>query len=654
MRLRALSHYFRSSSPSTASDWPVVYLEHRGQDRIETISRAVRKAPWLVTSLELAWTAGPVTFLAAFGGYYFGYGEVPPANYLAFFFAYSVIAGIIGVVTRFVHSAIRDARQARAQRDLTLVLDILPDLIISVRDLALSGLEPDARRREAAALLLRKADLGPEYIGMAVHELTDNRALAEAIEKIEIFRRAGLFHRMQETSAAWAKTSETVFSSLSGVAPETVSLLRERLAGRAPSLAEGLPRADGFVERLLAAAAEGEENLILLSDVEEMLLLAFEMLCGRAIPMLVVGYRGDWRVAKATDELERSRNEYRVAQVRVHSRLKAIIARLNDNEVSQLPSRQASGSATDLLDTVRAGFEQLTDAIKTSGQLVYKGYWNERSALRHHIDALRSILRLYQSLCRAYHQVQHRYVAFLDARQRWERLLATQPSDPQRIDIARRRKGLRIDRQMLCLEDEQKLALAESLADYFRDQGIKLRDQRVYVGTPGRESLVDAGVAKHFAMRIMSALSFHIGLSQPHVQRAIGAINAINLSGLEPGTSATNKVGLGSALVQEVEQRLDRLAEHLATTLVVSYGVPLDEAAIQLLHDEFGARIDRLRTLATSYVAATNLPLSSAKIPPPVELDLTNINEREQKRAQRIIERYEPLLQTKSIRIRPA
>ncbi len=635
----------RTATNKPSTELPSVYLEHRGQDRIESISQSVRKVPWLISFLELVWTAGPVTFIAAVGGYYFGYGKVPPVNYLIFFLTYSIIAGLISIVTRLTHTALRNTRQEKAQNDLTQVLDLLPDLIFAVRDLHLQTLDADQRRREAAALLLRKADLGPEYIAVAVRELTDNSALAEAIKRIEIFRRAGLYHRVEEISASIGQTADAVLSELNKTAPEKAALLRDRLTGRAPTLQAGITRTDGFIERILAASAEGNEDLILLADIENLLVFAFEMLCGRKIPMLVFTYRGDWRLAKATDELERRRNQYRVSQLRVHSRLKATVTLLAECQETTIDSPQAGTSPQELVTSIKQGLEQLNAALAHTGQAVYKGYWHERSTLRRQIDVLRAALKLCRSLHRAHQQVRRRHLVFLESRRRWETMVNNKKRHANTLIGNRQKPGLRINREHIVLQDTQKLAMAETLAEYFQDMGIKLRDQRIVFGSNGRERLFSLALAKPLAMRVTSALSFHLGLSDPQVQRAINASNAINLSGLEPASSATAKAGLGTALAQEIEDRLDRLAEQLATTLVISYGIKLDDQAVQFLHEEFGARLERLQTLASRSLSLEQTTATHYPISPPLELNLQEITEAPQRRSHHLIERYETLLQ---------
>ena len=45
-------------------------LEGRDLRWLEKVARATHQEPWSVTILQFAWTAGPVTLMAAYFGYY--------------------------------------------------------------------------------------------------------------------------------------------------------------------------------------------------------------------------------------------------------------------------------------------------------------------------------------------------------------------------------------------------------------------------------------------------------------------------------------------------------------------------------------------------------------------------------------------------------
>ena len=74
-----------------------------------------------------------------------------------------------------------------------------------------------------------------------------------------------------------------------------------------------------FLERILAAMEQEKEDLITLPDVEQVLGLCFELICGREndLPCRSSTRAAYWNLSKALDRLERCRNDYRLARARV-------------------------------------------------------------------------------------------------------------------------------------------------------------------------------------------------------------------------------------------------------------------------------------------------------------------------------------------------
>ena len=58
---------------------------------LRRIRGAVGKEHLGKTLLQLAWTAGPVTYLALQGGYFIGYGKSAPVQVFIYFAGYTVV-----------------------------------------------------------------------------------------------------------------------------------------------------------------------------------------------------------------------------------------------------------------------------------------------------------------------------------------------------------------------------------------------------------------------------------------------------------------------------------------------------------------------------------------------------------------------------------
>lgn len=620
-------------------------MEREGQAQIDQVSRAVRDLPWFVTILQLAWTAGPVTLIAAVGGYFLGYGKAPTGDYLVFFIGYSVIAGVVGLLARLGYEALYAPRKQDAQRDYALVNDLLPDIASAVRDLHLAAMEPEVRRATAAGMLLRHLDLSPDSVAVAVHELTGDRDLAEAVRRIELYRRTGLRSRMQEVAAEAAPRAARALAELSDRAPELQPLLRERLAGRAPSPEYGIPREEGFIERVLAAADAEDDALMTINDVVEMLVLAFELLNGRRILMLSFRYKGDWGLAQATDELEARWNRYRTAKLKGYSRLRALVAFLADLEEAPLSAPPPGQDVGALADMARAGIRGLVHRVAVLGRRLRHGDPAARRPLRRALRRLQQALHLYEATQRAFRAAGRRHAVFLASQQRWAEISGRVNGELRTLRSGTVRRGLVLYEATLELDDKQKIAVSRSLAEYLRSVGLRHGEAGVVYGSPGREKPLELEDAKRLAMFVASVLGNHLDLGHSEVQRAIDGSHAPNFTGVEPGASAQFKTGVAAAMVHEVEDRRASAAERLAARLVYSYGVRLDQSAVEFLQEQYGARPERLEVLAARKPSAPPAPVTPLSTRPPEALTGDPAWQQELERARRLLERYEDVLE---------
>ncbi|WP_163650135.1 hypothetical protein [Modicisalibacter sp. 'Wilcox'] len=598
----------------SSHETPQVRLEREGRDEIRRITAAVEKVPWTVSLLQILWTAGPVTLLGAWGGYLLGYGKAPTADNYIFFISYTVITGAAGIIANLVHNLTGGRRAERTAQKVERVIKSLPELLLATRNLIVESLEGDARRREAAAMLLRKQDLSPEGVELAAIELLDDRDSARIITQIDIYRRAGLHARIRDLVARYRDGLEPQFAAIAELAPAATTLLRERFEGRAPDLRLGVPRDTNFIERVLAAIEQDNELLMTLQDVEEMLILAFELISGRRIPMLTFEYRGRWRLAQALDGLEEARARYRIAQATALSRLKALTAYLAEQSGTLVEHAAAGLRAEVLLERSLQAMDALAEQIHHLAPVVARGLTDRRSQLRQKADLLTNAIRLYKSAYNAYEAVGRSHAQLIKRSERWERISSRLGDQDTRLRLGPGRRGLRIREHVIALDDAAKAEVCKHLARHLKEAGIEMprhaRAQQVE-----RDTLLTVGVdaAKRLAIEIALALEPHIQLSHAEVQRAINGSNAADFGQLEPNLSAATKAALGSAMVKEIEVSLSRTAESLALALVRHYRVDLDPAARRFLIEHYGAReqtLDMLVNYQASHAHSDNRGVS--------------------------------------------
>ncbi|WP_232825250.1 MULTISPECIES: hypothetical protein [Salinicola] len=601
-----------------ASDTPQVRLEREGRDEIRRITAAVEKVPWTVSLLQILWTAGPVTLLGAWGGYLLGYGKAPTIENYIFFISFTVITGIFGVLANLLHHLTRGRRVERTSQRIERVIKTLPELLLATRNLIVESLDGDARRREAAAMLLRKQDLSPAGVELAALELLDDPESARLIGQIEVYRRVGLHARISDLFTTYRERIEPQFGELFDLAPQAITLLRERFEGRAPDPRYGVARDENFIERVMAAIESDNDLLMTLQDVEEMVILAFELISGREIPVLSFEYRGRWKLARAFDNLEEARARHRIAQATGLSRLKALNTYLTERSVTPLAESVSGQRADALLAHSVTAIDDLSARIDAQVRAIQNGRKEQRQTLRENAEVLTNAIKLYKSVSSAYESVGRSHAHRLRMAERWEALSANLSDSTTRLRLGPGRRGLRIRESKIALDDEAKAEVCKLLGRHMEKANIGTFRDRLRQAERDTQLSVGVDTAKRVAVEIFLALEPHVQLSRPAVQRAINSSNAADFGQLEPNLSAAAKAAMGSAMVREIEIDLSRTAESLALALVRHYRVALEPAAMAFLQRQYGAREATLTMLTNVNLERSETPnVSYLSMAPP-------------------------------------
>ncbi|WP_257283366.1 hypothetical protein [Endozoicomonas sp. SESOKO1] len=593
-------------------------LEGRDLRWLEKIARAPQQEPWSVTILQYAWTAGPVTLMAAYFGYYFAYGVIMPLERAFYFLGYSVIAVALGIGYRLFHNMTHGRQQARDRINLLSLIDQIPELIYQVRDLGQVNMPEEQRRIHSAGILLRKLDLGPEWVSTAVEDLTGNQQLAKQAERIEIFRRAGLFSRMRDIIEEAREETEKAWLSLNENHPRTAEALKKRLNGMVSRPHDGQKREPLFIERILSAIEEGNENLMTLHDVEEILTLCFELICGREIAYLKIEYTGHWDLARALDKLEEERNDLRISRARVYSRLKALTTYLNNIGI---PSEIGSGnglSTHKLLAIATKSLDSLSLQVHEARQLTLsspqkKGAKKHLLTLTAKSQQLEKALQIYNESHRAYLKQGRDSLQLKRALQNWQKL----SSKYQHQNNENLKRSLTISEQTIFLDEEDKAEVTQRIRQYLNESPDLPKampetlprdenNQQSPVQVDDDKNLTEA-VARDLAIEIATILDPYIHLHDPQIQRAIETANAISLANIEPGMSARTKAAWGEAMASAVDKNLAASAEKLAQNLIRYYRVPLSDQTINFLVKTYNASLERLQ-----FIARYETPLSAS------------------------------------------
>ena len=610
---------FRLRKKSDSADLRArVSLEREGNEQIKRISQVVHRIHWTRTILGIMWTAGPVTMLGLLGGFYLAYGKVPPAQTLLYFFTFTVLSGFIAFFAKVVYDMTRGHLVEQAQQDVSEAIDKLADLILAVRDLIVGSHEEEARPREAALQLLRRIELTPDGVAFAAQELTGDSELAKILGRVETYRRAGLYSRVRDLNRQHRERIETALQWLNDASPEAASVLRERFQGEAPQLEKGVPRDEYFIERVLAAIEEDNLLLMTLQDVEEMLILAFELVNGREIPMLIFSYSGKWKLARALDDLESKRSHYRITQASGSNRIRALAGFLVETDEAIHEQLPYGASAHDLIGRIEVILDQIAADVLALVELSNKGQLENTMALRSKAGVLSKSLILYKAARQGYQQLGRAHVTLIDASESWNKLAARFGDQASQLRFGPGRSGLRIIERVVSLADEQKIAVCQHLVNYLHGEQLEKRGPRFFTRRDGRSRPLTLEGARQLAVEVALALEPHIQLSRPEIQRGLNATNATYLGGLEPDMSAAEKAALGGSMAREVQQDMSHAAERLAVALVKHYRVDLTEEARDFLIDTYGARLQMLEMLSNYEKNTINSPVSFLSLRPPL------------------------------------
>ncbi len=582
-----------------------ITLDRDINEHTRRFKRSLNKVRLSHTLMQLFWTAGPVTGLGLVGGYYIGFGQFPSLELLIYFISFTALSGLIGLVARLVYINTRGHLEEQGERDILDVTDKLGDLILATRDMNMQAFEGDARRREAALQLLRRVDLTSYGVSIAFTDLTGNRDIGEIMAQIYTYRRIGLYTRVRELYSEYRSQIHQAVQELEEQAPVAARELRQWFTGGTFGTSRsGVPRETFFLQRVMSSIENNNPHLMTFRDVEEIIILAYELISGREIPTLVFEYSGKWKFARALDELEVRRSQYRVYQARGGNRFRALAAYLVETGYVTREELPDGLSIYQLVDEVADIIDRLADDIAraTADSKV------SARELKRLVRIMRTSLELYSMAYKAYHETGRIHARLLEASKKWEELVSRAYGDPGALNLGTGRRGIRIIENTISLDDEARLEVCRHLAWYFGKLDVHKTgftftppDDSAAGSDGGNDGLSgeSAGVmaARYLAIEIAVALEPHIRLSKPEIQRNINATKAIYLGELSPEMNAIQKAELGKRMAREADNRLDVAAEQIADTLVRLYNVELTVEARDFLHYTYGARMEVLDAL---------------------------------------------------------
>ncbi|AFG37401.1 hypothetical protein [Spirochaeta africana] len=558
---------------------------HLSSRFLNRVTHATRQEQWGRSLLQLAWTTGPVTFLALHGGYFFGFGHAPPEHLFYYFGGYTLVTGVVSIATRFVYNLTRGRSLQRAEQAMQTVMGGLPLLVASCRNATISFYEPEYRPTITAQYILSNPDASIEAVRTAVDLLTGDTRLAEAAGKSEIFRRQGLSSLSRESAEQVRKPLQKACSQVNEISPELSRLLYERLHGRVISKRIGLPRTQGFLYRGLKAIEYDDPARMNLSDTIETATLLFELLAGREFPRIELRYKGARYISEAGERMERARRALRAAVNRRNSRLWSLGEHLRSRR-----SMKRFAAAVHAIHTPRTWNEEIEGAVQELVREIGKHpAGRDQQFARKALQKLRDLEKAEQQMRRLERDLVKAQLGYQQARRRLDRRYGENTApvilrDGQRL---RRRDhvGIELVKRGIVLHKAQQRDMAVRLAPIV---------DKVEGAAHDPAQLVKIGY------ELMKILEQALPIYRWSVQSAFERSNAPDLAQLEQGLTTATRIGWGLSLVRELRTNYSELIHAAARALVDYHRIELDEDAIEYLVEEYGANRVYLEALAPS------------------------------------------------------
>ena len=575
---------------NSSSDSLELYADQEGTKHIQKIITSVENEPWGVTLLQLAWTAGPLTFIALQGGYLIGYGKLAPLNLFIYFAGYTALTGFIGFVIKAFYNAHNKTKSEQTKNNYIASIDLLFRLYRKVSDHRLSVLPKIERKAESSSILLSNTHALPASIALGVNELTKNTDLIELSKKIELFRRSGLYSRVNDLieKSDILKHEDTL--QLINTPNDAGYYLKMRLQGDAPTLQEGMAREDGFLQRINQASENNKPSMIHLKDAEEFLIFLYELLNGRKITFLTFSYTNHKKLRYMAKTLEKTRATFRLSRASLLSKIDELYSKMINDEL-----------ITDVKDyNTRVKCEQIFVALNDfAAQLLVDLNNKAELAIRHKRTIFTKLVNNYTKILKLYNDTVTQQKYLEQAVQNWQNLSQKYGDKKTRFRYGMGKKGLRINQKDIFLDDETKLAcsnaIISTIKQYWENQALT--------------SNLNSDNIKQFIIELSRQLDSFVNITNPINQYGIESSNATNFGSLDLDSSIEARSLWSASMVSETKHDLHQAAEKLAKVLLYEYDENLDESAITFLQEKYGANPANLLKLIEEKTHSTYRPV---------------------------------------------
>lgn len=551
-----------------------------GPTFVQSFSQSLREQSLSLKILGLAWTAGPVTYIALVGSYAFAYGKLPPGNLLKYFIGYTAVSGLISITFNALNHATFRKRQHEAAERLAAVIQKLSELIVSVRNEKLRHMELRERTVAMATLLLWDPDASESGLQTAVEDLTGNVELARALSRLDTYRRKGAQIRVEDEAEEIRNAYGSELARIEEETPQAAALIESRLLGRAPSKRTGTRRNPGFLERFITISETARLEEVSLTDVEELLKLILEMLLGRRITVLRWKLRGDHPIVErsiALDALHQRRAALRRRWRIVLHGLRHQVTTAGSSIRPSFSRQEIDGWLDDVVQATEGGESELRALIESVRAPALRRVLEAHSfgllAIRRGIRAVDDKIEAQSSHVQ---RLRHPFRSIIRA------ALPRNGSAELELDI---------DEEGIGLSPDRRSRLAAELSEHLHDV-TPARDRTRVLTEHGSDDdevrPLEPWEIKIVAYELFRSLEKYVDLTHEYIVDGLESSFAINFSTIDTRLSRKVKLDWLHALAEEIQENLYPVAVHTAVRFTRHFKERLSPEVIRQFVEQLG------------------------------------------------------------------
>ncbi len=594
------------------SDIGLGVLESKGEEFTRQLGENIKKRSIVLKVVTILLISGPLVHISFRAFYHFYFDRAAPLYFSVWISAGIILTVIAGLFLRYFSKYKRDESIRNIQSEFFEITQKTLDLIHAAQNKTLEFMGSKDRKVYLSTLILQDPDATEEAIGLSVYNLTESIVLKDAAMKIETYRKYGFPHQMEEVYHEIAEELRQSVHNLRSISVTAAAQLEERFNGRVTPISKGVPRSEGFVERILNASEDNDYNFMTLDDAVEAFKFVLEMLNDRTIQYLEPNFTFKKELFSKGQKHEKIRIKRQAEIIMRNNRLRAILDLLLDHpdggvvHIETLPMPK-------VVELVHENLDQILDAIQQKIALV------KNNPSKQNYDQLRDLLKLTLQVRELYQAAQkhNQRIKKLTRELFQTKIMSESLNEVSWVFTKRqyKRKAIQISEKEISLSPSEKELVIQEIHDVIQDIYIKKHGRKLYFLTAEEGLEFDENYLKRIASDIFSILNDHLLLAQPKIQHAIEASSGINLSPMHYHWTLRRKVGWlatqSSALIQDMKV----LAYSLVHTLTKSYRLKLNENMIDYLAKEY--RADE------TYLNSIIMPASKEEIGKPQDFDLS-------------------------------